>query len=73
MPELDVLALEAGCPPDETDALLPQLPRMFRRLRRVEVAAALLHGPGYRDRLARYRSLPFVQILWARGSGPPAP
>lgn len=72
VPELEVLALEGACPPDQVDALLPQLPRMFRRLRRVEVPQALLHGPRYRELLTRCRSLPFVKIIWARGSGPPS-
>ncbi|MGN6105404.1 MAG: hypothetical protein ACTHU0_09895, partial [Kofleriaceae bacterium] len=72
VPELEVLALERGCPPDQVDALIPQLPRMFRRLRRVEVPQALLHGPRHREILTRLRSLPFVKILWARGSGPPS-
>ncbi len=63
VPALEVLAFGGRISRAELDALLPELPRIFRRLHRVEVPRSSLHGPGYAEEIERYRSLPFVDLI----------
>jgi uncharacterized protein (TIGR02996 family) len=61
-PALETLVFDARCERLELDEAVPQLPRWFPRLRRIEIPEAALRGVYADDAVVSYRALPLVVV-----------